>query len=377
MGIIVVVAGAAYIASVYFSHASFIIAPKTIPLTVNSTYISQGTAGNGVLTYELATVKGSSSSIVQAVNGPNVSTNAKGKVTLYNAFSSQTQRLIAGTRLVDGSDRIYRLASSVVIPGYITKSGTNVPGSISVSIVADQPGQQYNVSRTDAISDLKIVAYKGSSKYDTIYGRLSTDLTGGFLGTQKVISTSVLASTTVDLQNKITESLLAQVKETIPKGYIMYPKGYVVTFSKPITGGQDVKSATVSVDGTLYGILFKQDDLVLRIAGEQAVSTFETFPYEAQGLDSLDFSIANQKDFMPEKKNSLIIKLKGDFTLVGTVPVNTLKSKLSGLTLAQTEEVFRSYKPVIEIEKSSGEITPPWSKVPSDPDRITVEVLTK
>ena len=165
----------------------------------------------------------------------------------------------------------------------------------------------------------------------------------------------------------------------------MYPKAYVISFSKPTTGGTDAKpapgseqgSATVSVDGTLYGILFKKNDLVSRIAGEQALATFESFPYETSGLESLDFSIANQKDFSAEKKNALIIKLKGDAELIGSVPVDTLKKKLAGLSLSETETVLRSYKPVIEIDKSSGEITPPWSKVPSDPSRIDIEVLTK
>jgi len=116
---------------------------------------------------------------------------------------------------------------------------------------------------------------------------------------------------------------------------------------------------------------------VARVAGEQSVAIFDDFSYETPGLDSLDFSIANIKDFSPEKKNTLIIKLKGDAMLVGTIPINSLKTKLAGLSLAETSSVLRSFKSVIEIEKSSGYVTPPWSKVPSNPDRITIEVLTK
>jgi hypothetical protein len=112
------------------------------------------------------------------------------------------------------------------------------------------------------------------------------------------------------------------------------------------------------------------------VAGDQAVAQFDDFAYETPGLESLDFSIANAKDFSPEKKNTLIIKLKGDATIVGTVPVDALKQKLAGLSLVETSTVLRSFKPVIEIDKSSGSITPPWSKVPSDPKRITIEVLT-
>jgi hypothetical protein len=377
MGIVVIVAIAGYVASVYFSRASFTIVPKVIPFSVNSTYISQSTPGKGVLTYELAVIKGDSSATVPATDGPKISTSAKGKITLYNSFSAQSQRLIAGTRFADDTGRIYRLASSVVIPGSTSSGSSVTPGSISASVTADQPGQSYNITKSDPVSDFKIVAYKGTAKYDSIYGRIASDITGGFVGAKKTINPTALASTTADLQTKISSTLLTQLKTSVPAGYIMYPKAYVSTFSTPTVDGTDPKSATVTLKGTVYGILFKRSDLVARVAGDQAVAAFDNFSYETPGLESLDFSIANAKDFSPEKKNTLIIKLKGDAMMVGNIPVDEMKRKLAGLSLAETSTVLRSYKPVIEIEKSSGSITPPWSKVPSDTDRITVEVLTK
>lgn len=377
MGIVVVVAIAGYIASVYFSKATFTIAPRTIPFSVDSTYVSQNTPAKGVLTYELATIKGDASATVPATDGSKISTSAKGKITVYNTYSTQSQRLIAGTRFADDTGRIYRLASSIIVPGYTTAGTTIKPGSILASINAAEPGQSYNITKSDPISDFKIVAYKGTSKYDSIYGRIATDISGGFVGTKKTVSPNVIASTTADLKAKITNGLLTQLKASIPSGYILYPKAYVAVFETPTIGGTDPKSASISLKGTVYGILFKRSDLVNRVAGEQAVAEFDDFAYETPGLESLDFSIANLKDFSPEKKNTLIIKLKGDAMLVGTIPVDSLKQKLAGLSLTETSTVLRSFKPVIEIEKSSGTITPPWSRVPNDPDRISVEVLTK
>ncbi len=374
MGIVVCVAGIGYVASVYFSYATFSIAPKTIRISANSTYVSQSTPGKGVLTYELASVKGEVNAIVAATDGAQTSASAKGKVTLYNAFSPQSQRLIAGTRLAPDSGKIYRLTDSVVIPGYSSTGGSITPGTIIANVVADQPGESYNVSRGDSLSEFKIVAYKGTARYDTMYARLSADIVGGFIGTKKTVAPALLESTTADLQKKITASLLSQVKGTVPEGYVMYDTAYVASFSPAIVGGTDPKSATVTVKGTLYAILFKRDELVSRVAGEQAVAVFDGFAYHTVGLEDLEFSIANTKEFVPEKKNTLIIKLKGDAVLVGTIPADELKKKLAGLSLAETASVLREYKPVVEIEKSSGEITPPWSKVPSDPDRITIEV---
>lgn len=377
MGIVVVVAGAGYVASVYFSRAAFTIVPKTVPVTINGAYTAQAAGTKGSLTYELAVVKGSANVSVPATDGPSISTSAKGKVTVYNKYAATAQRLIAGTRFADSTGRIYRLTDSISIPGYTTSGGAIVPGSVTATVVADQPGESYNLTKSEATDDLSIVAYKGTPRYETVYGRVSTDIVGGFVGTKKTVSPSVLASTTAELKQKIISSLSEQIKNTLPDGYIMYPNAYVPIFSTATVGGGDPKSATVTLQGTLYGILFKKGELVARVAGEDALSSFDGFAFDTPGFESLDFSIANQKDFSPEKKNTLIIKLKGDASLVGSIPVEELKKKLAGLSLADTSSVLRQYKPVIEIDKSSGEITPPWSKVPSDPERIRIEVLTK
>ncbi|MBP6858447.1 MAG: hypothetical protein KBC33_01295 [Candidatus Pacebacteria bacterium] len=374
MGIVVIVAGAGYVASVYFSRAAFSIVPKSIPITVNGAYTAQPAGTKSTLTYELAVVKGSANVSVPATDGPSISTSAKGRITVYNKYIATAQRLIAGTRFADSTGRIYKLTDSISVPGYTTSGGTIVPGSITASVVADQPGESYNLTKNEATADLTIVAYKGTPRYETVYGRVSTDIIGGFVGTKKTVSPSALASTTEELKAKIVASLSEQIRNTLPEGYVMYPNAYVPVFSAATVGTGDPKSATVTLQGTLYGILFKKSELVARVAGEEAISMFDGFAFDTPGFESLDFSIANLKDFSPEKKNTLIIKLKGDAHLVGSIPVEELKKKLAGLSLADTSSVLRQYKPVIEIDKSSGEITPPWSKVPSNPERIRVEV---
>ena len=377
ISIVVVVSGIGYVASVYFSRASFTLVPRSVPIAVNSTYVAQNAPDKAALTYEIAAVKGSASAIVPATDGPTISTQAKGKVTLYNSYTAQSQRLIAGTRLSDESGRIYRIVNSINIPGYTTVNGVVTPGTLVTNITADKAGQEYNQVSSSATSNFKIVAYKGTSRYDSIYARLTSDLTGGYVGTKKNISPALIASTTVELQAKLTASLLSEIKGSIPQGYIMYPTGYTTAFQAPVTSGTDPRSATLTQQGTLYGILFKKDELISRIAGEDAISAFAEFDYTTPGLESIEFSIANKKDFSPIKKNTLIIKLRGDIMLIGTIPVDDLKAKLAGLSLPDTADVLRSFKPVVNIEKSSGQVTPPWANVPSNTENITVEVLTK
>lgn len=374
--LIVMVTGMAYVASAYFSHATFTISPKTIPIEVNSTYVAQNTTESS-LKYDLAVVKGSASVTVPAIDGPEISTSAKGKITIYNNYSSQPQRLIAGTRFADSSGHIYRLTSSITIPGYTGSSDSPIPGKTVAEVTADKPGQEYNISKNTFSENLSIVAYKGTPRYGVMYGQLNTDIMGGFVGTKKTVAEGTLASSTQELRSKITADLLAQIASTMPEGYIMYSDGYIVEFSPATVDGSDPKSANVKMSGTMYGIIFSQNELVDRIAGKETTSAFEEFGYSTPNLESLDFVISNQKDFSPQKENTLIFKLTGKLNLVGSIPIQELKIKLSGLSLQDTTAILKLYKPVIDIEKSSGRVTPPWSKVPSNIERITVDVLTK
>ena len=372
LGIVVAIAGAAFLASDHYSHATFTIIPKVVPVTVNGTYVAEAIPGNSIV-YELADFKGAATTSIPASSGPAVSTKAQGKVTLYNSFSAQPQRLVAGTRLADTSNRVYRLNSTVSVPGYTSKSGSIIPGSIGASVTADVAGDAYNIQSTDSLSDFKIPAYKGSPKYESIYARLATSISGGFIGTKKIVSPTLVATTTLTLQKQITTDLLKRASSTVPPGYIMYPDAYTTSFAQATIGGTDPKTATVSLQGNLHAILFKKTDLAARIAGTSTVLSFGSSAYSVPGLESLHFSIVNTKEFSADKKSPLIIRLQGDMKFIGIIPVEELKRKLAGAALSETESILKPYSQVIG-SGSSGELTPPWAKVPNDPTRISIVV---
>jgi len=373
LAVLAVVIVAAYFGSISFSRATFTITPKIIPITINNTLVVPSTSATATLAYTLVTIHGTASSTVTATNGPETRTKATGKVNLYNSYSSQAVRLIAGTRLADASGRVYRLTSSIIIPGYTKPSGSIIPGFTSANIVADQPGQSYNISRTDSISDLKIIAYKGTTKYDSEYARLITDVTGGFVGVKKIVDPAVITSTASTLTNNLTKSLLAQAKAAVPAGYILYDNAYASSFGSPTVDSTSASAndASITEQGTVYGILLPMKGLISALANVQA-ARFDNFDYTTPGLESLKVTVTNAKDFSPERKSPVILHFAGAVKLVGTIPVDDIKAKLSGMPLSATERVFKTYSPV--IESGSGELLPPWAKIPADLSRIKVVV---
>lgn len=368
--IILCVAGLGYAASFYYSKASFTIKPKAIPFSASGNYVSQAADTAGGLTYALISLNGSASTTIPATNGAVTSTKSQGKVTLYNSYSATSVRLIAGTRIANDNGLVYRLESSISIPGMI---GTT-PGKLTTTVIADQAGQEYNIPSTDAVSDFKIVAYKGTTRYDTVYAKIASSFTGGYSGTKKIVNPKSLASTSEQLASSIRTKLLAEAQANIPEGYIMFDNAYVSSMGEPVLSGDETDKAIVSQKGTLYGILFKKKELASKITGGQSDTAFGDMGFEDPEFSQFKFSIVNAKDFSPTKKNNLIFNLKGDTHLVAHIPVDEIKARLGGLSSNAAKDVFREYSSV--IEQSSGELVPKWAKVPRNPERINIVVKT-
>ena len=371
LGIVVVVGLVGFVASSFYSRANFTIIPKVIPISVNGTYVAQAVPATGAISYVVVTVKNTASSTVPATDGPKISTKSVGKVTLFNNYSSQSIRLIAGTKIVSDDGLLYRLSGSVVIPAYSKSSSTIVPGKVNAEIVADQAGQEYDLSKSDGMI-LRIFAYRNTPKYDSVYAKPFTDISGGFVGVKKIANPAAVASTTAQLKKDLTDSLLAKVKGSVPEGYIMYDGSYMTYFSSPVLGGSGRSLANLSIQGTVHGILFKRSELLSKFSNNQSATAFGKFGFKSPGLEDLQVSITNLKDFSPDKKGSLVVRAKGEIKLVGSIPVEDIKLKLQGMPLSSTQNIFRSYGPVIET--GSGELVPPWAKIPSNSNRIFITV---
>lgn len=379
LGIFIIIASAGYFASTLYSKATFTITPKVVPVVVNGskTYIAEpsDTAKNkdGVLTYRVMTLRSSATTTVPAIDGAQIKTKATGKIVLYNSNSDKPVKLIAGTRLSGENSQIYHLTSTLSIPAYTKSAGAIIPGKINASIVADQAGQNYNISKTSVgKGDFKIIAYKGSPKYDTIYGRILTDISGGYLGFKKTIEPKTLAEVTNALKDKLSSSLITQAKAAVPDGYILYDNNYLSVIGNPIVGDNKLGTATVIGQGTLYAILLPINSFVDTLVENQTKTLFGNFAYKSPGLEKLEVVINNIKDFNPDKKPSLIIHAKGNIKLIGIIPKEEIKAKLAGISLSLTEGVFRSYNQV--IESGTGELVPPWAKVPKDTSRINIVI---
>jgi hypothetical protein len=118
--------------SIIFSSATVVVSPKIEKVTfadeVYMAKLASKTEDN--LIFETINTTKIQSETIEAGEEQEVNQKASGKIIVYNNFNTSDQRLINNTRFESTDGRIYRINSSVVVPGIKKVAGKSVPGSL-------------------------------------------------------------------------------------------------------------------------------------------------------------------------------------------------------------------------------------------------------
>ncbi len=295
-----------------------------------------------------------------------VSEKAQGTITIYNAYSSERQTLVAATRFVTPDDKIFRITAGIVVPGAQIKNGKIIPSSIEAKVVADQPGAEYNFG---PVSRLTIPGFKGSPRYDGFYGELKNGTNGGFVGEKAVPTADDVAKakdkTTAVLRNNLDSSFAAA-----------YPAD-----CKILDGAKQFNVTKLKVDENTnadgnFSVFGEANILVLcfRETGEKSLKSFLLAAAAKNNpsmiFDSLNVEYSQIKvDFKNGKETFFIAAsgaLKPDFS------PDDFKSKVLGQKVGDARSAI-SALPNLAAAKIS--LWPIWLwRIPSNPDHVKITV---
>lgn len=170
---------------------------------------------------------------------------AKGSVVIFNNTTA-SQKLVKGTKLQSSNGLIYKLDSAVTIPA---KKGKTL-GSVTTTMTAEVVGEKYNSSP----KDFTLPGFKGTAKYQTIYGRSKGSITGGYAGVVPNVSQSDLNSKIASAKEEIQGVLNEKIKQVANNGgfFIDNETLEYKIINSEVKMSKDNKTATVVVDGTVY-----------------------------------------------------------------------------------------------------------------------------
>jgi hypothetical protein len=296
-----------------------------------------------------------------ASGNANVSQKAKGTITIYNAYSSAPQSLVATTRFVTPDGKIFRLINGVTVPGAQVTNGQIVPSSINAPIIADQAGDSYNVG---SIAKLAIPGFQGTPKYNGFYGSIASSTSGGFVGNKAVPTASDITAA----KAKVTDIL----QSAFPNGEQANYDNFKILDGA--TSTQIIKLA-VSTSTNEKGEFYVLGEAVFKAIGfdETALKVFLLTQTENNGTASSTFSALSmnysgtQADFT---KGMVSFLLDAQGTVEPAFSADDFRRIILGKSIANARSMIAALPGLADGTISAW---PSWlANIPSNPNKVQI-----
>lgn len=351
-----------------FSHASVTLVPRQESVNLNSEFTASKKAATSAVPYEVIAIEKQETVLVAGTTDKKVGTKATGTIIIYNNYSATPQKLVANTRFSNLQGLIFRLTSPVTIPGKKTVTGTVVPGSVEAKIIAEEPGEKYNVG----LADFAIPGFKGTAKYGAIFARSKTSVAGGFVGTVKVASQEKIDKALSLLGETMRADLVAEaLSKKSDKLVLVKNSGFYEESKLPNVEGTN--GTTVGKKISANFILFSRKslaDAIVKKTLPQSVSETITF----NNLGDAELRIATSSDktaLKPWQKDSFTFRLNGKLNALWLPPKALIQKELSGKKRLDLESILSRYP---SIEKAEVIVRPFWVRTFPKADRIRIAV---
>ena len=341
--VLAVILGAGFVL-IKFSSANIKITPRQQVINIDAVFDN--------LSFEIIQMAKKNSLSFNATGISKGGQSARGTIVLYNTYSSKGQYLLIDTRLSTPDGKIYKTEKAVTIPGN---------GSVEVGVYADKPGPDCNIGLTD----FSIVGFKGTAKYDKIYGRSKTFMTGGALGDTVVATDADINNAKNSLESQLTDYFFEQMNKQKPTEYLLYKNALATDFVEEVG-----KNFSFIASATSTGFLIKKDGLsgalvkkYLSQNGEDNSSVY------VSNLEDLNFNLVSKNN----DNTKMTFEIKGDANFVWKTDEEKLTNDLMLVNNGDYASVFQNYP---NIEKAEIIFSPSWWRyLPSDKSRIHFETV--
>ncbi|NTV44269.1 MAG: hypothetical protein HGA67_01060 [Candidatus Yonathbacteria bacterium] len=353
-----------------FSGATATITPRQENAFIQGQFTAmRGSNDPTILGFEVMNLAADESEDIPATAEQQVERRASGRIVIYNAYNTSDQRLVKKTRFEDAKGNIYRIDESVVVPGMRTENGETVPGSIEVTVYADEPGEQFNAG----LVDLTVPGFKGTPQYTKIYARSKTEMTGGFIGKEKVASEEAVVAARADVERKLTETLLANARAQTPDGFILAEYGVAYSFQHADSiQSKDGKNVTLTAHGTLQIMMFNASQLA-RFVAKNSISSYNDADVYFSDPTQLSIGIVKEGDAPFVPGDQVMISLGGTPHIVWNVDEKAVIEALVGISKKRFDEIMRTFPNIASAQVS---LHPFWKgSFPEDAKDISVVQL--
>lgn len=318
----------------------------------------------GEISYTQITSSLQASQTVAAQGTQDVETKAQGTITIYNDYSTSPVKLIANTRFETPSGLIFRIPAAAVVPG---KTGST-PGHVSVTIFADQTGQQYNIGPTPRFTIPGLQSTP--AMFSNIYAQSTASTTGGFSGQQAAVDPATLSSTVANLRSQLAQEAQTAASAQSGTSTIVLPGLVEITYQDlpetPAASGSVQVNEEAQIQTPVFDLNSFTQTLAQSVGENSGGDTLSFVPgsnFAAQGISEASSTLGS---------DPFTFQLSGTGTLIWQVDTNALAQALAGHDQNAFDTITAGFP---GIQSASARIEPFWkTSFPSNPSDIQVVV---
>ena len=273
---------------------------------------------------------------------------AKGTITIYNEYSSDSQPLVATTRFLSESNKLFRLVKGVTVPGATKVGAETKPGVIEAEVMADESGDSFNI----APSNFSIPGFKdsGNEKYTKIYAKSTAAMTGGGSGSQeaKVITEGDLNVAKSKVASELNELVKNKIKESAGEGWVVLGEAIQMeeaTYKTSSSAGEIADNFSLTAEIKAEAVVFSESDIknvvnkVIARSGDGKTD-----------INGKSVSLEYGKPDVNFKTGIITIKVHGAGKLNPNINVSNLKKEILGKTNDELGEYLSGFPDVEKVE---------------------------
>jgi hypothetical protein len=307
--------------------------------TVDKKYTSVDTTAE-TMPGQIITVEASKNQEFTATGKKDAGTKATGTVTITdNAYNSDptTTALVAGTRLVSTAGLVFKTNTNVTVPGFKTVNGAKQPGTASVSVTADAPGEKYNLGAGNTFS---IPGLTGTPSAAVIGGGNGAAFSGGSTRQITYVTQTDVNTAKEEMAKTVETELVAEANKKAGTDVRLLDKAYKITqisaTAAPDVSGEGEKF-TLTVKAKIDAIVFKEEDLTklaTAVLGDQIGS----------GKEIVDkTSLTSAAEFVEGdfEKGTMKVKVSGEAFVATKLDQNKIKVEIAGVPNAKAIEYLK------------------------------------
>ena len=315
------------------------------------------TATSGTLSYTVQTVDLADSEVIASKGTVHSEDKASGTITVYNNYQTSSFKLIKNTRFQSAGGLIFRTPADIVIPG---KKGTT-PGQVSVTVVADQPGEQYNV----AAGKFTVPGLKSSAAiYPNIYAQSTAAMTGGFVGDKPGVEPAAMQAAVGAVRARLESKARESIDST--GGTVVFPDLVQITYKDEPTTAEAGGGVRIHESAHVVIPVFPADAFAQTVYADVNGASVAFTPGNGFAARLVNASSTLGND-------PIQFTLAGSAQLVWNIDSAALQQALAGKEQSAFEAIVTQF---LGVQEAHARIQPFWkSTFPTDSAAIKIDVL--